>query len=518
MWSNSGKLVRWASRRSGKQAPFALPLLRTRLYFVQGADNIKALWKCSHTATGNFAQRVFLERMFGMPKEALEVYAADTSGPHLQMYPGSNVPFNDRVDHRTHVALTRLLSGKGLPGFYTRYLTNSIASLENHPSIANDWVQMPDLLRFFQHTFGSALVDALCGPILQTINPQFMDDFIQYDGVISELAMGLPRWCSSGHRIREKLHRSVLQWHAVARSLSRSSPIDRDTDFEPCWGSEYIRTQQQTFQSLKKFDFNAYAASDLGLLWGANTNLIPTSMWGTLHIFRNPDLLRRVRTEIAQVVNGHPVTSVEQLNVEKLMQTPLLQSIYCETLRLNVDVYVLRYPDHEDLRIGEWVFPKESVVLASTRVAHTDETVWNTGSSGEYPLDEFWADRFLVHPSHGRSGPIKGGRPSKATPAPSSECVSDRTAATAASAAPRFSMEGTAGHWFPFGGGDRICPGRHFAKRGFMAACALMVTMFDIEICATDTDLIFDPAYCGLGSQRPAKPVAFKIRRRRSQG
>lgn len=70
---------------------------------------------------------------------------------------------------------------------------------------------------------------------------------------------------------------------------------------------------------------------------------------------------------------------------------------------------------------------------------------------------------------------------------------------------PEFSMSGMTGLWIPYGGGPRACPGRHFAKREIMVTCALMISMFDVEILADEE---------ALGTLRPADKVPFRIRRR----
>ncbi|KAI4234769.1 MAG: hypothetical protein L6R40_006648 [Gallowayella cf. fulva] len=235
-------------------------------------------------------------------------------------------------------------------------------------------------------------------------------------------------------------------------------------------------------------------------------------MFATAHIFSDPSLLSNIRTELkGAIVADEPEL---RFDLTKLLQLPLLRSVYCETLRLNVDAYIMRYTDRADLHIGEWTFPKDSVVLTTTGPPHTDETVWNSGRSAEHPIEQFWAERFLVYPGDVYSGPIKATRVPGTTSKHLSGCNKEAVAHQPGKA--RFSTAGTAGHWIPYGGGERICPGRHLAKRGILTTCALMVTMFDIEIRAPKTALRADPAYSGFGSQRPAKEVPFRIRRRQN--
>ena len=111
-----------------------------------------------------------------------------------------------------------------------------------------------------------------------------------------------------------------------------------------------------------------------------------------------------------------------------------------------------------------------------------DENVWNTGSGKDrHSLAEFWADRFLIYPGNGASGPLK---PSfRQQPAPRPEQADEKQEATSRQEEQGvFTTEGLAGAWIPFGGGHRMCPGRHFAKVEIIVTFAMICTMFDIEL------------------------------------
>lgn len=238
-------------------------------------------------------------------------------------------------------------------------------------------------------------------------------------------------------------------------------------------------------------------------------------MWATLEIFRDPALLSEVRSLLKSSFDATAFSEI-RFDVEKLLKLPLLQSIYSETLRLRVQAYMMRYTDREDLQINEWLFPKQNVILISTVPAHTDKTFWNTGRDNAHPVDDFWAHRFLVYPHDPSSGPCKN---TPAVASPKAQPITSRAPTEASSPpltspAPKFSMSGTAGHWIPYGGGPRVCPGRHFANRGIVTACAIMVSMFDVEILADEKALGMNEAFYGLGGQRPIGKVPFRIRRR----
>ena len=225
---------------------------------------------------------------------------------------------------------------------------------------------------------------------------------------------------------------------------------------------------------------------------------------GIIEVFKDRHLLSRVRTELAAIdFQGQ----VSYDDVEKLLTIPLLQSIYSELLRLHVEVQTIFNSDKEDIQINEWRIPRHSLVVVPAGEAHKDPTYWNT-RSGEYPLNKFWADRFLVYPGDRHSGPRKSTSP---------ESFKDRfeTPKTELdNKNPRFVNSGLADSFMPYGIGERTCPGRGFARREIVAFCALVVYYFDIEILATDKDFERNSAFYGIGTQRPRNKIPFNIRKR----
>lgn len=88
--------------------------------------------------------------------------------------------------------------------------------------------------------------------------------------------------------------------------------------------------------------------------------------------------------------------------------------------------------------------------MVSSHIEHRD-SYWNTiDSSGRvHPPEEFWVERFLVRDGDKRMG---------------------------------FSLEGMQGKWMPYGMGEHICPGRHFAKYEMLLSFAVVVDRYDVEV------------------------------------
>lgn len=215
-------------------------------------------------------------------------------------------------------------------------------------------------------------------------------------------------------------------------------------------------------------------------------NSIPAAFWMLVHVINDPFLLRRARHEMEKcIVPSTTIGRDSTFDVTALCNNPLLQSIYAETLRLRAFPFLIRSPEREDLSFKEWLLPKSKFILISSYHAQMDENVWNTGSAKDcHPLAEFWADRFLIYPGNGASGPLKPSFRPQPAPRPDQADVTQETTSKQEEQGkePIFTTEGLAGAWVPFGGGHRMCPGRHFAKVEIIATFAMMCTMFDIEL------------------------------------
>lgn len=180
--------------------------------------------------------------------------------------------------------------------------------------------------------------------------------------------------------------------------------------------------------------------------------------------------------------------------------------MFAETLRLRTMQFIVSSSDHKDHDCNGWKIPKGQLLVVDTHAAHTNQEIWSTGDiKYPHPVDEFWAERFLIYPSDPNSGPLKHkdqyDRPKKNQESDGEE------------KGPRFSLGGLSGAWVPFGGGRRQCPGREFAKQEIILSVAMLCSAFDIEI-MTAGEPKSDMRYYGLGGAHPTKKIQFKIRRR----
>lgn len=234
----------------------------------------------------------------------------------------------------------------------------------------------------------------------------------------------------------------------------------------------------------------------------SNANAVPATVWFMLEVLRDMDLQRETHQRILDsrlpsTVDEKDGASGVKYDVEKLCSDPLLQSVYAETLRLRVAALIVRESAHRDFSFQGWEVRRNEVLTVSSYTEALNEDIWSTGESSQsYPLDKFWARRFLVDPSDSASGPVRNPKRRKA-----------------ANGEPYFSVAGLEGTWIPYGGGRSLCPGRHFAKREIMSTTAAFLATYEIEL-EFDHVPDSDMSQFGFGTMPPKGKLPCRIRRR----
>lgn len=286
------------------------------------------------------------------------------------------------------------------------------------------------------------------------------------------------------------------------------------------------------------FSILTHAVSDVLIpLNSANANTGRAAFWLLYETLRSRTLLHRAREAMrasialqsTETLTQQPsiITSNASLPFDFpiFSSAPLIQSMYAETLRLRFAGIILR-DVKDDVTLGDCSVPQKTAIAISTYHAHRNQESWNANTTKKpHSLDEFWAERFLVYPGNSNT-PLKSSSKNNndATPSnmknetitssPSSIPVAAKLNENS-KASPQFSTKGLAGAWIPYGGGQNMCPGRHFAKQEVLVTFASILTSFDVQL-IDDLPPKVDWSGFGLGMLAPAgKGIRFRIKRRR---
>ncbi|KEY66051.1 hypothetical protein S7711_09416 [Stachybotrys chartarum IBT 7711] len=408
------------------------------LYVFQDRETIIQLLRHPTLASPMSLYVFGMRLLFGMPQKGVESYIQDDSGPSVKPFPGSNVAPEKRVDYMLHKAFNQAWAGRSMTAASQRFMKLLDSHMDSW-DIPESGTDVDDFFKFIGRAVSSSVTETVFGPALLKLNPDLIENAWAFDNDLPWMFRQVPAFLMPRpYRLRKKMCLQIRRWYAYARQWFTEASIYPDGDGDPFWGSEIIRhLQKELLRNGNRgfIDDESFAAHDLGLIWGSNSNVIAAATLAAFHIFRDPILLQRVRTEIDERFD-QPV-SLGSIGFKEIWDLPLLASIHAEILRLYVDVLLIFSSPHEDALLGRWRLPRGKKALVSTYIAHRDEKTWNT-KDGLHPLDTFWADRFIVNPLDLSTGPLK-----------------DRKTVhhnREQDGKPYFSTEGLDGLWIPFGG------------------------------------------------------------------
>ncbi|KAF2770903.1 cytochrome P450 [Teratosphaeria nubilosa] len=462
------ELFSWHPRRTGV-CTLVIGGRKTHILFSHVA--VEALFKAKTPSRDVFEAELF-GNVFKMPKEQIH-NAGLTKHMEVELnkqYLTKNERVNELTAHFTQVLEAVLDKDAG-----------QIVDLEEI-----------GLYEWLRDRMFTASTTALLGERLLQRYPEFCQDFFGFDNDFMSFFFKLPSFMlRDAIKRRTRIFNNLENWAAEMRKLSGGKAIDPEGPaWEPLFGSRLNRARQLGYVS-RGLNTRSSAALDLGITFGLSSNVIPATNWMIMHIL-DPDgdttVLPRVLKEVKEAEKPDGT-----LDISTLVSQPLLQSIWTECLRLYTDTLITRHvkddlslPLDEDGKHVVTFYPGDNV-FAPSWLSHHDGAVWG----GRASHDQFYADRFgTKDPKTGRVG---------------------------------FSMDGTNGKFFPFGGGKTICPGRVFAKQEALGSVAMILLRFDITVRGfvdaekKPTDIFPKPAkaFAGTAVLAPGGDMTVKVRRRR---
>ncbi|KAK0611035.1 cytochrome P450 [Immersiella caudata] len=416
-----------------------------------------------------------------MPPGDMHVIYQDDSGVNAEPLPGfEGMGPKARLFHNQHRDLHNLLSGSALDDMAARFVdiySKQISESDSLPQSQVGWTQIPDFYALLRDEMFRAATVALLGDHFFRLNPKFSGAFWEFGSCDLSYVRNFPRWMArKTYQVCDEALDSLKLWRDHT-SLHHpiTPPADTEAEWEPYWGAKFMRAREIMFND-PNLSPRGKAAFDLGMIWATNANAIPPTFWALRSICLTPGLTSRVLAETRSGFDAHTGA------------------------------------------LGQWKFERGSTLIANIWLGNRAPNFWNTGHdvpSGkqEHPVESFWAEQFLEYSDDPSSGPLRKADVSVYRDAAGAErkpktVEDDRKA--------KVVTTGTAGYFFPYGGGTKICPGRHFAKQEMMAAVTVFMREFEVEIvdakAAERVGLAM--GYFPAGSLPPDGKMPVRMRRR----
>lgn len=176
----------------------------------------------------------------------------------------------------------------------------------------------------------------------------------------------------------------------------------------------------------------------------------------------------------------------------------------------------MRSPARSDLILRGWRIPKDAVMLVFGYHAHMDPREWShKDDHRSRSVNCFWAERFLTlkpDPTEADQMSPKNEWRTGQKRCPTLNGLKEGGNSLNTS---EFPLKGCSGDWIRYGGDQRRCPGRHFARQEMLSTLAMMITLFDIQVIGNGGQIPGnDLGGIGVGALWPKDKMLVRIKRR----
>lgn len=255
------------SKYFGRTVPCRIILPIFSNYVISGPDHVSAYLKEVRELSTTSRGLTVIENAFGCPSHLVGAFKPHT--PAIELQTNSKERSKDNLDHIIHGALVSGLSGVPLDALTARFQENLAKQIEeeSQSSIGDDWVEFPDLVAYLEKHVFEAAVRSMFGTYMLSLNPTLVEDFWNFSHFIGALFMGVPRWLNpAAYRARQKMLENIKRWQTYTREHCDIESLG-DVEWEPHYGSKYLRERQSLLTKRGILDETARGAENLAFLW-----------------------------------------------------------------------------------------------------------------------------------------------------------------------------------------------------------------------------------------------------------
>ncbi|KIA75395.1 cytochrome P450 [Aspergillus ustus] len=397
---------------------YAIRMFGQRIYTVSSPDLASIVMrKQRHLDTETQFIITVFQNMLGADKSAMKLLLSSTKPAAKK----ARTPFREEmrsIEHRL------LASGEPMQAFYETMVTD--VSQRIGPSGFDNSNTAVPLLKLLEEVLIAAAGTALYGkenPLVA--NPSLGRDYWLYDSQMSLFLLDfLPRYTvSEAFKARERLVTAFSDYHVHGGQEDMSDIVRGRSEVARRYGcsDDYL------------------GRSEVELLNGLLSNMVPTVFWMLVHILLDAGLAERVSSEVESFVQELDADTLRIAPGEIRTGCPVLVATYQEALRL-YSSSARAYQVMEDFMLtDDCLLRKNSIITIPAETIHRNPKNWGPDAL------EFNVDRWF--------------KP-------------DRTLNSSA--------------WVPFGGGSSICPGRFFVFDMILSTVIVVLHSYDLRTPGTE--------------------------------
>ncbi|KAK5164500.1 uncharacterized protein LTR77_009706 [Saxophila tyrrhenica] len=462
--------------RQYHQSLYVLTVGKGRIYIAASPEWAQAIHKSYRSLQFNTIVLNAMKNIFLMDEPSMKLIEHNSNG-------------EDGTRNGILLEMHDMLGSVLAPGRHLDDLNHSILNevLPDVNKLARNGPQHIQLWWWIRHHFSIASITAIWGPknpfmLHSDIEPLFWD----FEAAMLPLSMAPLPWLfvRKGHLARKRIFDA---WEEYMQNSGYDEP----------GVSQLVKNRVALNMEKYGFTKRMHAYGEVSMVFGAISNTVPTAFWLISYIFSDPNILAEIRQEVDACISTPTSGETKRiLNATKLRTScHLFTSALRETLRIAGGVNITRQVS-EDVTVtnsaGEsYLLKKDAMVQIASNVIHQRE-LWGSDAH------EFNARRFMQNE--------KQQADSTSTKIPDPAAPYRDAQGKVVSAAFR-----------SFGGGNNVCPGRHFAQTEILGLAALFVAGFEIEGVRTPGRYQMPPTEAlksSLAVIKPGRDVDVKIRRR----
>ena len=204
---------------------------------------------------------------FGCPSHLVDAFKPQTRSAGSAE--NSSTALEEDVEQLIHRSIRNGLSGLHLDSLTARF--QHYLQVQSEADLAcmkgDEWTGLPDLNGFVEKHVFEAAIGSMFGTHILSLNPTLAEDFWNFNRVIKSLFMGLPRWTNpAAYRARDKMLESIQKWQTYAGQHCDIARVG-DVEWEPYYGSKFIRERQVLLTKRGIVDERARAAENFAFMW-----------------------------------------------------------------------------------------------------------------------------------------------------------------------------------------------------------------------------------------------------------